>query len=51
MKNKLLNVFNALRTIETKGDSTVIMADCLKALVGIIQEMESEEKDGSDKRK
>lgn len=39
MKEKLILIFNNLKMIETKGDSTVLMADCLKALVGFIQEM------------
>lgn len=51
MKEKLLQIFNALRTVDTRGDSTVIMADCLKALAGIIQELEQEKNDGADTRK
>ena len=39
MKEKLILIFNNLKMVETKGDSTVLMADCLKALVAFIQEM------------
>ena len=45
MKEKLTNIFNTLRNVETKGDSTVIMADCLRALVEIIQSIPDEEVD------
>ena len=45
MKEKLTNIFNTLRNVENKGDSTVIMADCLRALVEIIQSIPDEEVD------
>ena len=36
MKDKLTALFNTMKQIETKGDSTVIMADCLREIVSII---------------
>ena len=32
MKQNLINVYNALTKVETKGNSTKIMAQCLTAL-------------------
>lgn len=46
MKDQLTRIFNALKQVETKGDSTVIMADCLKGLVAVIQSIDKEEDDG-----
>jgi len=40
MKDKLTAVFNTLKIVETKGDSTLIMADCLRELAKLINEME-----------
>ena len=45
MKNRLTQIFNALKMVETKGDSTVIMADCLKALAEVINS-DDEQKEG-----
>ena len=44
MKDKLTTIFNALQNVETKGQSTLIMADCLRELVNIINEPEEEAK-------
>ena len=46
MKSKLIKVFELMKQIETKGDSTVFMADCLRVLADVINSMptESEEK-------
>lgn len=38
MKNKLSYLYNTLVLIETKGESTLIMADCLKYLGQCINE-------------
>lgn len=38
MKNKLINLHNALSTIETKGNNTLTMADCLRFLEQCINE-------------
>ena len=48
MREQLLAIFESMKKIETKGDSTVYMADCLRALVGVINSMptESEDNDG-----
>lgn len=48
MKQQLIDIFELMRKIETKGDSTIYMADCLRALVGVINSMptESEDNDG-----
>ena len=43
MKERLTAVFNLLKTIETKGDSTVFMADCLRELANIINSMKEGE--------
>lgn len=43
MQNKLKNLHQTLCLIETKGNSTIIMADCLKFLNQCIQECEQEQ--------
>lgn len=48
MKDQLTRIFNALKQVETKGDSTVIMADCLRAMATAIQEIEREESKNED---
>lgn len=47
MREQLLAIFESMKKVETKGDSTVIMADCLRALVGVINSM-SDEKEGEE---
>jgi hypothetical protein len=47
MKDKLTVLFNTMKQIETKGESTVIMADCLREIVSIINSI-PEEQGGSD---
>lgn len=44
MKERLTKIFNTLRAIETKGDSTVLMGDCLVNLSTILQELYEAEK-------
>ena len=39
MKNRLTAIFNTLKEVETKGDSTLRMADCLRELVDVINNM------------
>ena len=41
MKEKLIQLQSILGLIETKGESTLIMADCLKFLRDCIQECEA----------
>ena len=38
MKEKLEMLYNTLSEIETKGTNTLIMADCLKYLGGLIND-------------
>lgn len=42
MRNKLAAVFNALHNVQTKGESTLIIADCIRELLAIIQELDEE---------
>lgn len=46
MRDRLAQIFNALQNVQTKGESTLIIADCMRELLAIIQEMDKEEKDG-----
>ena len=41
MIEKLTALYNTLAQVETKGDSTVIMGDCLKYLKQMIAEEQS----------
>lgn len=43
MKEKLSQLYNTLALIETKGDGTLLMADCLKFLGQCINECEQHE--------
>lgn len=43
MKEKLLQLYNTLGLIETKGNNTLIMADCLKFLEQCINECNENE--------
>lgn len=38
MTNKLVMLYNTLALVETKGDSSIRMGDCLKYLQQMIQE-------------
>lgn len=42
MKEKLTRLQNALCTINTKGQDTIVMADCLKFISQMISEVETE---------
>lgn len=45
MKQRLVDILNALGNVETKGESTLIVADCRRALAGIINTLpETDEK-------
>lgn len=46
MKDKLTAIFNTLKMVETKGDSTLIMADCLRELADIINSIPDEQEQG-----
>ena len=39
MKQQLLDIFELMKKIETKGESTVFMADCLRAMANVINSM------------
>ena len=43
-KELLLRIYNTLLQIETKGESTMLMADCIRALQTVINgEVENEQ--------
>lgn len=44
MKDRLIAIFNLMQKIETKGDSTVFMADCIRELADIVNTMPEEPK-------
>ena len=37
MSDELIKLYNTLKLVETKGDSTVTMADCLRFLEQLIE--------------
>ena len=41
----LIKVYNTLQLIETKGENTVIMGECWKALGSLIQALEKDMKE------
>lgn len=43
MEQKLRNLYNAMLTIETKGRSTIQMAECLRYTEQLITEANAEE--------
>ena len=43
MKNKFMVIHNILSMIETKGEQTLIMADCLRFVEQCIKECEEQE--------
>jgi hypothetical protein len=48
MKEKLIAIFNTLQNIETHGNSTILMADCIRELAVVIDSIPNEEKNGTD---
>lgn len=46
MKENLIEILNALQRVETKGEGTLIMADCIRGLAQIINSMDKEDDDG-----
>ena len=48
MKEKLINLHNAMLLIETKGENTIIMADCLKLLRQCILESDKLDNKGDN---
>lgn len=48
MKNyidSLMQIYSALGSISTRGDDTIVMADCLRAFQSVILEMNKEVKE------
>lgn len=43
MKTKLVQLYNSLGLIDTKGQNTLIMADCMRFLESLIKECEPKE--------
>ena len=48
MKEKLIAIINTMQNIETHGNSTILMADCIKELANVINSIPEEKKDGTD---
>mgnify|MGYP006872995443 CR=1 FL=1 len=49
MKDKLIAIFNMMQNIETHGNSTLMMSDCIRQLAIVIDSIPDEEKkDGTD---
>jgi len=44
MSEELQKLYNTLLVVETKGDSTLVMADCLKFVNQLITRCKEEEK-------
>lgn len=51
MKKKLMNLRNTLNLVETKGNNTLIMADCLRFLEQCIAECEQVEVEAKSESK
>ena len=45
MENKLKQLYNTLGMVETKGESTRIMADCMRFIEQLITETKEKESD------
>ena len=43
MKEQLIQLLNTMGLIETKGESTLIMADCVRCVNNLIQECDEKE--------
>ncbi len=43
MKERLTAIFEAMHKIETKGQSTLIMADCIRELASVINSIPDKE--------
>lgn len=48
MKEKLIAIFNTMQRIETHGDSTLMMADCIKELAVVIDSIPEENNADTD---
>ena len=45
---QLVRILNTLNTITTKGEDTIIMGDCLRAMQALAQEIQIIENDKSE---
>lgn len=45
MKEQLIRILNTLMLVETKGENTLIMADCIRALQQLAQELQQKQKE------
>ena len=43
MSDKLVRLYNTLKTVETKGNSTIVMADCIRYVEQLISEAQNSE--------
>lgn len=43
MKEQLVGIFNTLKMVETRGDSSILMADCLRAMAQVISTIPEKE--------
>lgn len=41
METKLVKLYNTLATVETRGESTKVMADCLRYIEQMVDELKS----------
>lgn len=46
MTQQLVAIYDALSTIKTAGQETLVMADCLRALAQVIEVMNTSEQEG-----
>lgn len=44
-KELLIKIFNTLSSISTKGEDTLAMADCLRALAQLVNELNKEQRE------
>lgn len=48
MRDKLIAIFNLMQRIETRGDSTLFIADCIRELANVINSIPEESEDKND---
>ena len=45
MKNQLINILNGLNMIEVKGQSVMILGDCMTQLANVVNQLEQMEQE------
>ena len=50
MSDKLVRLYNTLKTVETKGNSTIVMADCIRYVEQLIAEAQNSESEAIKKK-